>query len=373
MSLPLGDLDLSELEGKKFTCDDRCGLCCICQPELLPHEVEWFTLKYPQRIIEKKRPYRRTMLAVKRGYGSCTFLNESRRCEIYNVRPYHCRQFPFHTHIGRRVRVELNLSCRGVWYGGTEDAMALGKQLVCNNLDIARNVISETREIYRDFEINCRDAGIYRSEEFLRKEMASKINFLSELSYLAQILNLSTEDEEMTLPSAPERSINTAELKRTAMDLGLQSLSAENISGAPVYCDPEWRWNLFVVKEESLRWNILNDDGTLDVAGDINPNDVKLLLPEDEGLEVFLSYIKTLNQRDSLMGYVNYLVDSYGYEDYISNTYFGVIATTALDLLWRASLIAHLQGGKLDHAGMIEGIISYDMDRLDAPTIGAFL
>jgi len=32
-----------------------------------------------------------------------------------------------------------------------------------------------------------------------------------------------------------------------------------------------------------------------------------------------------------------------------------------------------MRGGKLDREGMIEGIIAYDMDRLDAPTIGAFI
>jgi hypothetical protein len=44
-----------------------------------------------------------------------------------------------------------------------------------------------------------------------------------------------------------------------------------------------------------------------------------------------------------------------------------------LDMIWRASLIAHVNGKKLDGEGVREGIIYYDMDRLDGPSIGAFI
>jgi hypothetical protein len=65
--------------------------------------------------------------------------------------------------------------------------------------------------------------------------------------------------------------------------------------------------------------------------------------------------------------------DDYGYEDELTNVYYGALASSGLDLLWRASLIAYLNGSALDEAGIMEGIIFYDMDRLDAPTIGAFM
>ncbi len=86
-----------------------------------------------------------------------------------------------------------------------------------------------------------------------------------------------------------------------------------------------------------------------------------------------MNYLRVLNSRDSMLGYAYYLVDAYGYEDPVANTYFGMMATTALDLLWRSSLLAYIQRGGLDKNGVMEGIISYDMDRLDAPTIGAFI
>ena len=80
-----------------------------------------------------------------------------------------------------------------------------------------------------------------------------------------------------------------------------------------------------------------------------------------------------MNRRDSLLGYSYYLIDDYGYDDPLSNVYYGALATSAIDLLWRASLLAYIWGGRLDREGMKEGIIFYDMDRLDAPTIGAFM
>jgi hypothetical protein len=117
----------------------------------------------------------------------------------------------------------------------------------------------------------------------------------------------------------------------------------------------------------------MDDDGKISPVRSIDPRKVELLQPEGPGREVFVDYLRTLNRRDSMLGYAYYLVDDYGYEDPVANTYYGAMAAAALDLLWRSSLIAHMRGGKLDREGMIEGIIAYDMDRLDAPTIGAFI
>jgi hypothetical protein len=131
--------------------------------------------------------------------------------------------------------------------------------------------------------------------------------------------------------------------------------------------------NILLVRNNKVEWKIMDDQGDLQPVRSIDPRQVPLLEPEDGGEEVFIDYLRTLNRRDSMLGYAYYLVDDYGYEDPVANTYYGAMAAAALDLLWRSSLIAHLRGGKLDREGMIEGIIAYDMDRLDAPTIGAFI
>ena len=363
---------MSELEGRTFSCDPNCGLCCLCQPEVLPHEVEWFKKSHPGRIVVKNQPHRHVALALK-GQGPCSFLTPSRRCEIYAKRPHYCRQFPFHVYIGRRVQVELDLSCRGVWWGKGEDAMVEGGKLLADNQEVLRKTLSESQAVYREFDANCQDAGIFRSEDAMRREVGSRLDRFAELPYLASVLELSAEEDEMALPDEVPASHDRRELERSVMEMGLESLASEDVFSAPVYCDPQNRWNVFLVKDEVIHWSVINDDGGVTAVKEADPSQVKLLALESGGKETFTSYLRTLNRRDSVMGYADYLVDDYGYEDYLSNTYYGVLATSALDLLWRASLIAHLRGGRLDRAGVIEGIISYDMDRLDAPTIGAFI
>lgn len=369
------EVDMSELEGRAFTCDEKCGLCCLCQAEVLPHELPYFKKNHPSKVVMKEEPHRHAALALKGGDGPCSFLAANRRCQIYADRPHYCRQFPFHLHVGTRVQVELDLSCRGVWYGGKEDALLAGGRLVEDNVEMLRRTMQDSRAVYRDFEANCTDAGIARAPEALRRDVAARISNLADLQYLAKALDQSAEDEEMERLPEPLASpeYDRRELESSARETGMESLSAEDVYSAPVYCDADGRWNILFVREGKVECSVMNDDGSLTPKRTIDPAEVPLQAPEGGGMEVFTSYLGTLNHRDSMLGYAYYLVDDYGYEDPVANTYYGAMAAAALDLLWRSSLIAFIRNGRLDRPGMIEGIIAYDMDRLDAPTIGAFL
>ncbi|MCL1905183.1 MAG: YkgJ family cysteine cluster protein, partial [Methanomassiliicoccaceae archaeon] len=87
--------------------------------------------------------------------------------------------------------------------------------------------------------------------------------------------------------------------------------------------------------------------------------------------EVLKDYISILNQRDSMMGSVFHTVDSLNYEDDMSNVYYGSLTVAIIDLMWRSAMLDRFIGtnGNI----MREAVIFYDMDRLDAPTIGAFV
>ena len=122
------EIDYSEVAGKKVECPPQCGMCCLCQPEVLPEERAFFRTKYPKCLVKTKSEDQHFALAMKKGKGSCVFLN-GRRCDIYQNRTTFCRQFPFHFHVSDRVRVELDLSCRGVWSGNGTDAVAEAKAL----------------------------------------------------------------------------------------------------------------------------------------------------------------------------------------------------------------------------------------------------
>jgi len=73
-----------------------------------------------------------------------------------------------------------------------------------------------------------------------------------------------------------------------------------------------------------------------------------------------------------MLGNAFYMMDQLGYEDDMSNAYYGAMSVTILDVIWRASMLTHFMGTGMDASGIREAIIFFDMDRLDAPTIGAF-
>ncbi len=365
-------VDYSELRGRHFTCLGKCGLCCLCQPELLPQEEAFFRRNFPNRLVRKQIPHKHTALALRNGSGSCQFLS-GRRCTIYQDRPHYCRAFPLHIHVGNRVQVELDLSCRGVWDDKGEDALDIGRGMVSENRAAIERTLQEAGRVYDQFFHNCQDSGIFYSSELLREDLSKKMDKMSDLSYLATVLDSSAEDELMALPSSA-RAVNMKDLEMAARETSLESLSARTLLESPVYCDEEGDWNVFSLKNGSLRWDILNEEGVMGIVRSIDPSEVKLLEPSGKGRDLFIDYLKLLNNRDSMLGYAFFLVDQFGYEDPLPNVYFGAIATAALDLLWRSSLLAHTRGQKaLDESGVREGIIFYDMDRLDAPTIGAFI
>jgi Fe-S-cluster containining protein len=369
-------VDLSELEGRKFVCIDPCQLCCLCQPELLEKEVPYFKRNFPERLVVRRSPHKHTALALKNGHGPCTFLDGG-RCSVYPNRPHYCRQFPFHVHLSERVQVELDLSCRGVWLDRGEDAVAFGTQLLAENSTALKRGLEDSREVYRVFKANCSEAGIELEPGRLRREFESKLPLMTDPTFLGSILDRSMEEDEMTLSELPDSRVLDAkaaeELQLAAMETGLESLAAEDTFSTPVYCNPQGTWNIFVSQEHELDLYQMDQEGKVARLRGIVPRRVPLLAPEGEGKRLFMEYLATLNRRDSFLGYAYYLIDDYGYDDSLSNVYYGALATSALDLLWRSSLLAYIRGGRLDREGMQEGIIFYDMDRLDAPTIGAFM
>ena len=96
-------------------------------------------------------------------------------------------------------------------------------------------------------------------------------------------------------------------------------------------------------------------------------------MPDQSGEAVLRDYISVLNGRDSFMGSVFCTMDENGYEDDMTNSYYGCLSVTVMDLMWRMSLLDHFMGTGCGADGMREAIMFFDMDRLDAPAIGAFV
>lgn len=100
------------IQQEGFTCLEGCGFCCTFPPEVSDEELADIEQETEQRSFGVD-PEGRTYLPLQGGCGGCTLL-EDRRCTAYEVRPMHCRLFPFHVYFGRHVEVYANRVCPGL-------------------------------------------------------------------------------------------------------------------------------------------------------------------------------------------------------------------------------------------------------------------
>lgn len=367
------EIDYSEVMGRKVECPSECGMCCLCQPEVLPEERPFFRTNHPDALVKTKGPQPYFALAMKKGCGSCVFL-DGRRCKVYDHRTAYCRQFPYHLYASDRLKVELDLSCRGAWTGKGNDALTEAKQLVEAADSRIRSALEESSAVYREFYSNCREAGVMADPSGLRMSVSENLSMFTDLAYISRIMDMAQIEPLMSLAGTqPERNLDLPSLEEAGRDCALDSMGSEDPMSVPVYCDPEWNWNMFMASEDRIVWNVMDDDGDLHLKGEADPTDIRLRVPDAAGCHVLSEYIRTLNGRDSFMGSVFAMMDENGYEDDMSNAYYGSMAVTVMDLLWRMSMLDYFKGIGNGPDAVREAIIFYDMDRLDAPTIGAFV
>ncbi|MDR0334279.1 MAG: YkgJ family cysteine cluster protein, partial [Methanomassiliicoccaceae archaeon] len=194
-------IDYSEILGKKITCPPECGMCCLCQPEILPEERSFFRSNHPTSMVRNKQPHDHYAIALKKGRGSCVFLDNGRRCTIYGNRPTYCRQFPFHFHVSDRIKVELDLSCRGVWNANVNgtDAVAEAKGLAVRSDVRLKAALKEASSVYGEFFQICEEAGVMTDRSVLRTSVRNNIDKFVNIEYLANVMNASLEEPLMTL------------------------------------------------------------------------------------------------------------------------------------------------------------------------------
>jgi Fe-S-cluster containining protein len=369
------EVDYSEVLGRKTECPEGCGLCCLCQPEVLIGERPFFDKNFPKNIVMSKGPDPYPALALKKDTGSCVFLNR-RRCGVYGSRPVYCRQFPYHIYVGDKVKVELDLSCRGAWTGNGTDAETEAKEIVSGAHPRIRKAVKEAGDVYSQFYRNCMEAGVMRDPEDLRRSVIDNIDKFMDLAYLGRIMEMTMMEPVMILNGIKaDACADTDEIREAAMAAAMESMETEDPINAPVYCDENWNWNIFLSDSRSgnIDHMVLDDSGDMSRKGSINASEVGIRPPEADGMRILKDYVLILNQRESFLGNVFSLMDATGYEDDMSNAYYGCLCTTVLDLLWRASMLDRFMGTGMGEKGIREAIIFFDMDRLDAPTIGAFV
>lgn len=354
-------------------CPPECGMCCLCQPEVLPEERPFFKKNHPSCLVRSRGPEPYTALALKKGRGSCVFLN-GRRCSVYQNRPTYCRQFPYHLYASDRLQVELDLSCRGAWTGKGASALDEARSLVASAEGRIAEALEQSRAVYSEFYANCREAGVMADPSGLRMSVSENIDMFADLSYLGRIMDMSQIEPIMSIRGIqPDRQLDMNGLTEAGRDAAMESMSSEDPLSVPVYCDSEWNWNMFMAVDGTIEWMVMDDEGELHHKAFADADAIHLRVPDQEGQAVLRDYISVLNGRDSFMGSVFSLMDENGYEDDMTNSYYGCLSVTVMDLLWRMSMLDHFMGTGCGADGMREAVMFFDMDRLDAPAIGAFV
>lgn len=323
--------------------------------------------------MRSRGPEQYTALALKKGRGSCVFL-QNRRCTVYDHRTAYCRQYPFHLYASDRLQVELDLSCRGVWTGQGVSAMDEARDIIGRADQRILKSIAESRKVYSEFYSICREAGVMADPSGLRMSVSENIGMFTDYSYLGKIMDASTFDAVMSLHGIQaDRAPDMAALQDAGMETAMESMSSEDPLSVPVYCDGSWNWNMFMAVDGTIEWMVMDDEGELHHKAFAEASEIKLRTPDEGGAAILRDYVRILNGRDSFMGSVFSVMDQNGYEDDMSNSYYGCLSVSVMDLLWRMSMLDHFMGTGCGADGMREAIIFYDMDRLDAPTIGAFV
>lgn len=383
MSVESPEIDLSELQGLTYTCLDGCALCCLCQPELLQDEERAFRAdeSLSKGLADRhiSPDVRGAAIRLQGAHGACHFL-KGRRCSIYERRPHYCRAFPLSVFAGWRIQLNANLSCRGIGLPG-DSLETSGRELLAKYADGELNEeLDGAKQVFAEFSRNTKDAKVAQSVSSLRDAAEALIDDFSDELGLSRMLTYAQSGRTRQNSSAQDiarRARNTepeADVADLATSIGIELFDLPDLSYLPVYVDEHMTWRIFKLVRDEIVGHVLDEDGTTRDDSRTDPTDVTLLNMSAGGRKVFLDYLRTINQRDCFVGHAAHLLDLEDYSYNLAQAYIGAIGHAAVDLWWRASFLARLKAEEsLDEKGVREGIIFFDMDLLDQPTIGAFL
>lgn len=377
------ETDFSEVKGRSYRCIDNCALCCLCQPELLPAEEKKFRAdpRLRDSVVEShiSPDVRGAAIKLRGQHGACNFLS-GRRCTVYADRPHFCRAFPINVFVGWRIQVNANLSCRGIGLDG-ESLEQLARTVL---QDYQRSELEQelegARTVFMEFVENTRRAKVAQSIASLRDAGSVVIEDLADEMGLSRVLTYAEHGRTRQNTSARDivklarRSEAASDVEDLAVMDGTELFDLEDLSLLPVYVDRKLNWNVYKLEGEVIVGYRLSEDGSIEETSRTEPTSVHLMPMTASGRRAFEDYLRTVNGRDSFLGHAAHLCDMEGYGYNLAQVYLGALANNALDLWWRASFLAKLAGAeRLDSPEVMEGIVFFDMDLLDLPTIGAFI
>lgn len=339
-------LHAAELSGTAFTCLPGCGFCCTFPPEVSTREQALLRKRVPVRVTSDGD---RSYLALQNACGACTLL-QRRECQAYDLRPAHCRYFPFHVHFAPEPEVYVNYTCRGVTRveGGDLTAAFRASVLsVARPDDWARHERA-ARETYGEFERRARRAGAWGDPG----DVLRQADF-DALGTLKGILAAASRAGEPT---------DADELHAQAM----APFEAEDVTKRPFHLAEDLAWLTFERKGDALAVLEMDETGALAPRRTLAGFDAWADPPAPLG-----SVLRRLARRGSFAGSVYALVDDRDYGMTVEEATWARLAEVGADLAARARV--------LDALGVPRERLADEADRfhdsafLDAPTIGGWL
>ncbi len=382
------EIDTAELDNLWLDCLHGCALCCLCQAELVGEENRRFS---DDPVLERGvcnvsifgMSTNNLFLKLKNDSGSCFFLQD-RRCTIYDSRPLYCRLFPVQVHVGDRVQVVANLSCRGL---NKREAGISGKVLADTVLSLAdlfdlRKLANDMGNLYREFPVNYLRSKIKPQRSDLQQLSEELISVFGYKDFIARIITAASREDLISENPTKVKKILEAlapvELNEAAIAGAMDTFSGRKLTELPVWTDENLRWITARIDDGYIDMSRMTDDGTLELCRRIKVKKVGLRDFDPDAAKIMTEYAVKIIRRDLTYGYAAYLIKVEGRKDRreknIIRYYLGTLGTILLDHWWRTSLIASFSNQSVISAEIAqEGIIAYDMDYLDFPSLGGFI
>ena len=351
-------METRELAGKRFRCLEGCGFCCTFQPEVSTRELALLRARFKPQPLAVTVGEGRTYLQLQNKCGACTLLTR-RGCSAYDLRPAHCRYFPFHVHFGETPEAYVNQTCRGVEAapGGDLSAEFQASVLDVAPADEVKAHERAARETYGEFRRKARRRGAWGE---VGPVVAAALAGGPAVFSAAWVEEACRRGGEHAPPAE-------------ALDDALASFRAEEVTKRPFYLAPDLRWLTFAPEPgEPGAFTVLQ----MDEAGALSPTGRVHGLAAWEDLPPALAaalapYLAHLVGRQLFTGSVYALVDDSEYGTTVEQAAWLRLAEVVVDLVVRARVLRAMGVPEADVPAEVARF--YDSTFLDSPTIGGFL
>lgn len=364
--MPALRVEASELRGRNFRCLEGCGFCCLCEPGLTPEERARFTGPRAKAVGPAGDALRMVGQA-----GPCALLSRERACTAYELRPRGCRAFPFHTTMAWRAQVNLNRGCPGTWVAGPPagQGFAPAEALPPDALAAAK----AGREAWAQFRARAREAGVYEAPASVRRRILAVLPLLQDEAGLAAGLALA----EAGLPVTERNLRRGLGAPRDGLEAFLEqqaraTFAQRDAKRLPLFVDAEqgFRWCAFRLRGDAVEQCEITAQGALVPRG---RTPLAPLLPPRDAPAARLSaqHARVVADRDHLYALGAFMLDRLGYGEPLASATLRELCAALGDLWFRAGLLARFDGAAaIAERDMARGVAFFDMDFLNAPTMG---